>query len=81
LYLAAGAIAAILPGLLRLARFDGVEEVVEGASYLQARSAVSDPEPESRRRDPGNDAQEKERALHPGENKQYGQRGPEDAGE
>src|SRR5215213_4553045 len=83
LYLAVRPVAAVLriPNLFGLALFDGVEEVVEGASYLQARPGVCEPEPEGRRREAGQDAEEEERALHPREYEQSGQRGPEDAGE
>src|SRR5215213_1506148 len=81
LYLAAWTIAAVMRFLLRLALFGGVEQVVEGASQLQASPAVSEPEPEGRRREHGQNAEEKERALHPGEHEQCGQRGPQDAGE
>src|SRR5829696_8744274 len=80
LYLAAGTIAAVLR-LLRLALFGGVEEGVEGTSQLHGSPAVGEPEPEGRRREHGQDAEKEERALHPGEHKQCGQRGPQDAGE
>src|SRR5918996_1600646 len=81
LNLAAGTIAAILRFLLRLALFGGVEEIVEGTSQLQRSPAVGEPEPEGRRREHGQDAEKEERALHPGEYEQCGQRGPQDAGE
>src|ERR671913_410742 len=81
LNLAAGTIAAVLRFLWRLALFGVVEQVVEGASQLQASPAVGEPEPEGRRREHGQDAEEEERALHPGEHEQCGQRGPQNAGE
>src|ERR671912_2151494 len=81
LNLAAGTIAAVLRFLWRLALLGVVEQVVEGASQLQASPAVGEPEPEGRRREHRQDAEEEERALHPGENEQCGQRGPENAGE
>src|SRR5918995_1608964 len=81
LNLAAGTIAAVLRFLWRLALFGVVEQVVEGASQLQASPAVGEPEPEGRRREHGQDAEEEERALHPGEYEQCGQRGPQNAGE
>src|SRR5215212_5566886 len=81
LNLAAATIAAVLRFLLRLALFGGVEEVVEGTSQLQGSPAVGEPEPECRRREHGEDAEKEERALHPGEHEQCGQRGPKDAGE
>src|ERR687893_557901 len=67
LNLAAGTIAAVMRFLWRLALFGVVEQVVEGASQLQASPAVGEPEPEGRRREHRQDAEEEERALHPGE--------------
>src|SRR5215216_6646641 len=81
LNLAAATIAAVLRFLLRLALFGGVDEVVDGTSQLQGSPAVGEPEPECRRREHGQDAEKEERALHPGEHEQCGQRGPKDAGE
>src|SRR5215212_11299937 len=81
LNLAAWTIAAVLRFLLRLALFGGVEEVVEGTSQLQGSPAVGEPEPECRCREHGQYAEKEERALHPCEHEQCGQRGPQDAGE
>ena len=79
--LAAGTIVAVLGFLMGLALFGGVEEFVEGASQFQASPAVSESEPEGRRREHGKNAEKEERVLHPGEHEQRGQRSPEDAGE
>src|SRR5215210_621099 len=82
LYKAWWAVAAV-QGLLfpGPARFDAVEEIVEGAPYLKAGPAVGEPEPEDGRRERGQDAEKEERALHTGEDKEDGQGNPEDAGE
>src|SRR5919107_1060032 len=81
LNLAAGTIVAVLGLLLRLALLRGVEEFVEGPSQLHGSPAVGESEPEGRRREHGQEAEEEERVLHPGEHEQCGERDPEDAGE
>src|SRR4051812_39386061 len=80
LYRALRAVGTVL-GFLRLGHFHGVEQVVERASDLSTPPGVGVPEAEDRHRERGNDAEEEERALHPGEDEEDRQGSRKDAGE
>ena len=63
------------------ALFGGVQDVLEAAPDLGARSVVGEPEPEGRRGECREDAEEEDGVLDPGENEQHGERHPEYAPE